>query len=315
MKKGFVPLLLIPVLFLCSCTAQKREALHSYAFDTVINITANKKDSLYVREALDMCNAFEEIFSRTLPESELSLVNAGKSTTLSEDMEKVLSFSLSFSALTEGAFDVTVAPLTSLWDVKERTVPPSEEEIEKARVGVDYRRISLSPLDAGGAQIDLGAVAKGYAADCIVDYFKKNSISDVIIDLGGNVALIGEFTVGVRDPFSPDSILANFTLRDKSAVTSGAYQRYFEYEGERYHHIIDPRTGYPSHSGLASVTVVSPSSMHADALSTAIYILGKDALSLCDEFPDTDALLVTDSGEVITTEGFRQKYSLKLTKN
>lgn len=315
MKKVFVPLLLIAALFLSACSQAKRETLHTYAFDTVVNISAGKEDIPYVREALDMCGEFENIFSRTLPESELSLINQKKTASLSSDMERVLDFSLSFSALTDGAFDITIAPLTSLWNVKQRTVPPSKEEIEKAKENVDYRRVSLSPLDIGDAQLDLGAVAKGYAADRIADYFKENNVSDVIIDLGGNVMLLGEFTVGVRNPDAPDSIFAKFTLRDKSAVTSGAYQRYFEYGGKRYHHIIDPRTGYSLQSGLSSVTVVSPSSMYADALSTAIYILGEDALSLCGHFPDTDALLITDEGEVITTEGFEKKYSLELTDN
>ena len=99
--------------------------------------------------------------------------------------------------------------------------------------------------------------------------------------------------------------------KDKSAVTSGAYQRFFEHEGKRYHHIIDPRTGYPSDSGIASVTVISPSSMQADALSTSIFILGKEALSLCDKFPEADAIIIMEGGEVITTESFGEKYNLK----
>ena len=188
-------------------------------------------------------------------------------------------------------------------------------------------------------------MAKGYIADRLAEKFKEKGIGNVIIDLGGNVAVLGEYTVGIRNPSSPDEVFATITLKDKSAVTSGAYQRYFEYEGKRYHHIIDPRTGYPSQSGLssvtvispsspavqvasvniidsrtgcpsesgiASVTVISPSSMHADALSTAIFILGEDALSLCDEFDDTDALIITDKGDVVTTDNFSEKYNLQI---
>lgn len=312
MKKVFIPLLLITMLFLSSCAGKKRETLHTYAFDTIVNITVDKSDISYVYEALGMCSELENIFSRTLEESELSKINQKKVPTLSADMENVLDFSLSFSKLTDGAFDITIAPLTALWNIKERSAPPSESEIITAKEKVGYSNISLSPLDIKEAQLDLGAVAKGYAADKIVEHFRKNNVSDVIIDLGGNVALIGEYSVGIRNPDSPDSLFAKFTLKDKSAVTSGAYQRYFEHEGVRYHHIIDPRTGYSANSGLASVTVVSPSSMHADALSTAIYILGKDALSLCSHFPDTDAILITDNGEVITTDGFKEKYFLEL---
>ena len=126
------------------------------------------------------------------------------------------------------------------------------------------------------------------------------------------MALIGEYTVGIRDPFNPEEILATISLKDKSAVTSGSYQRYFEYDKKRYHHIIDPRTGYPSDSGIASVTVISPSSMEADALSTAIFIMGKDSISLCRKFPDTDAFIIMEDGSTYQTENFAKKYSLNL---
>ena len=158
----------------------------------------------------------------------------------------------------------------------------------------------------------MGAVAKGYIADKLAEYFKEKGVDNVIIDLGGNVEVLGEYTVGIRNPSSPDEVFATIKLKDKSAVTSGAYQRYFEYEGKRYHHIIDPRTGYSSRSGIASVTVISPSSMHADALSTAIFILGEEAISLCSEFPDTDALIITDDADIITTDNFEEKYNLSI---
>ena len=157
----------------------------------------------------------------------------------------------------------------------------------------------------------MGAVAKGYIADRLIGHFKKNNVTDVIVDLGGNVALLGEHTVGIRNPFSSDEVFAVIKLKDKSAVTSGAYQRYFIHNQKRYHHIIDPRTGKCADSGIASVTVVSPSSMWADALSTSIFILGEDALSLCKEFPDTDALIINENGTVITTDGFEEKYDLE----
>lgn len=315
MKKFFLPLL-IAIIFLTGVfllrAGEKPETVHTYAFDTVINITAPKKASALSNEALALCRRYEDIFSRTAEQSELYRLNAGESTVLSEDMYKILDFSLSFSALTDGAFDISVAPLTKLWNIKERTAPPARSEIENVLPHIGYEGITLSPLSLGGRQLDLGAVAKGYIADVVTDFFKENGAEDVIIDLGGNVALIGEFCVGIRDPFNPDALFAKITLKDRSAVTSGAYQRYFEYDGKRYHHILDPRTGECADAGLSSVTVISPSSMHADALSTAIYILGKDGLSLCSHFPDTDALLITQDGDVITTDGFEEKYRLEL---
>ncbi len=315
MKKVFLPLLiaifLLTVVFLLK-TEEKRQTVHTYAFDTVINISAPKKAAAISSEALDLCQRYEEVFSRTSEKSELYAINAGKTTVLSDDMQKILDFSLSFCSLTDGAFDISVAPLTSLWNIKERTVPPAKEEIESVLPLIGYEEITLSPFSLGGRQLDLGAVAKGYVADKLTDFFKKNDAEDVIIDLGGNVALVGEFCVGIRSPFNPEELFAKITLKDKSAVTSGAYQRYFDYEGKRYHHILDPRTGECANSPLASVTVISPSSMQADALSTAIYILGEEGLSLCSNFADTDALLITEDGEVITTDGFKEKYYLEL---
>ncbi len=294
-----------------SCTDESKNVTRqTFALDTVINITTNEKDSDKISEAFTLLKEYEKVFSRTNPQSKLYLLNNGYGE-LTEDIENVLSFSLEMSRLTNGAFDVTVAPLVDLWNVKERKTPPTEEEIEKARFLVGYKDVSLNPLKLGNRSIDTGAVAKGYIADKVAESFKNKGVENAIIDLGGNVVLIGEYKVGIRSPFNPDEVFTTITVKDKSAVTSGAYQRYFEYEGKRYHHIIDPRTGYPSESGIASVTVISPSSMQADALSTSIFILGKESISLCDNFTDTDALIIMENGEVITTENFEEKYELK----
>ena len=317
MKKVFLPLLIAIILLTAVFLLQmgeKRQTVHTYAFDTVINITAPKKTAALSGEALDLCLKYDDVFSRTSEKSELYALNTGESTVLSDDMKKILDFSLSFSALTDGAFDISVAPLTSLWNIKERTSPPTKEEIKSVLPLIGYEDITLSPFSLSGRQLDLGGVAKGYVADKLSEFFRENNAEDVIIDLGGNVALIGEFSVGIRSPFNPEELFAKITLKDKSAVTSGAYQRYFDYEGKRYHHILDPRTGECANSSLASVTVISPSSMQADALSTAIYILGENALSLCSNFSDTDALLITEDGEVITSDGFNEKYKLELIK-
>ncbi len=312
MKKILSIIIMCFVIFtFSSCTNESKNITRqTFALDTVINITTNEKDSEKINDAFALLRGYENVFSRTKPESKLYLLNNGQGK-LNGDIEKVLSFSLEMSRLTNGAFDVTVAPLVDLWNIKERKTPPTAEEIETARSKTGYEDITLSPFSLGGKAIDMGAVAKGYIADKVAESFKEKDVENAVIDLGGNVVLIGEFNVGIRNPFNPNEVFATITVKDKSAVTSGAYQRYFEYEGKRYHHIIDPRTGYPSESGVASVTVISPSSMQADALSTAIFILGKDSISLCDNFTDTDALIIMENGEVITTENFDKKYELK----
>ncbi|MBR1969583.1 MAG: FAD:protein FMN transferase [Clostridia bacterium] len=313
MKK--LPIFLLIIIFLlCSC-AEKRITKQTFSFDTVINITADKSDEKKISEALTKCQKFEKIFSRTNPESELYKVNCGAKELKNEHLSHVINFGIEMSRLTDGAFDITIAPLSDVWNIKERTAPPGKSEIEQALKNVGYEKISFSPFNLNNTKIDLGALAKGYIADRLREEFVKSGCENAIIDLGGNIALIGEYTVGIRDPESPEKIFATIKLKDKSAVTSGSYQRYFEYNGNRYHHIIDPRTGYPTSNSIASVTVISPLSMHADALSTAIFVMGEAGLKLLKSFPDTDALILFENGEILTSDGFKEKYDLKLKNN
>ncbi len=307
--KKLICILLISNLILCACS-KKNETVHGFAMDTYISITVSKKDVPAAKSAIKKCRDYEKIFSRTDKKSELWKVNhEGK--TPSGELLDVINFSLSVSEKSDGAFDITVAPLSTLWNVKERTYPPSAEEIANALKNVGYKRLDTQSFSLNGTTLDLGAIAKGYTADKIFEDFKAQGIKKAIIDLGGNIYVIGEYTVGIRSPFKTDEAYCTITLKDKSAVTSGAYQRYFDYEGKRYHHIIDPKTGYPSEGDIASVTVISPSSKTADALSTAIFVKGTDALSLCSLYDDTGALIIMNDGEIKTTEGFDEKYNLK----
>ena len=304
--------IMILAISFCSCQNTSSITKQAFYFDTLISITTDQKYVKQAENAFSVCSELENTFSRTKEGSELWLLNNKKLTSLSPDLRNVLDFSLSVSSMTDGAFDITIAPLCDLWNVKERTAPPHKEDIQKLLPLVNYKKVSLNPLNTNDASIDLGAVAKGYAADIITKHLKDNGVKNAIIDLGGNISLIGEYTVGIRNPFNPDSLYAKISLKNKSAVTSGAYQRYFEYEGKRYHHIIDPRTGSCADQGILSVTVISGSSMEADALSTAIYVMGESGIKLLENFPDTDALLITEKGTVITTAGFKEKYQLEL---
>lgn len=312
MKKIIICILILSAL-LCSCS-EKRITRQGFSFDTVINITADESDEAKVSEALSTCGKFEKIFSRTNPESELYKLNHKKASLTDEHLSRVISLGIKMSELTNGAFDITVAPLCDLWNIKERRIPPKNEEIKKALEKVGYKKISLSPFSLNGTEIDLGALAKGYIADKLREEFIKKGCENVIIDLGGNISLIGEYTVGIRDPKNPEEIFATITLKDKSAVTSGSYQRYFEYNDKRYHHIIDARTGMCSENSIESVTVISPVSLEADALSTSIFLMGEDGLSLCENFSDADALIIYEDGNIAATEGFEEKYKLKLKK-
>jgi len=302
-------LLLILLLLLTGC-GEKRETVQGFALDTFISFTTDKKDAKKSREALRLCSEYEKIFSRKDEKSELYAVNK-KGEIPTGELFRLIKFGKDFSEKTGGAFDITVSSLSDLWNIKEREVPPTKEETEAALKKTGYEKITLSPFELNDTEIDLGAIAKGYIADKLCEFFKKENTDNVIIDLGGNVLVIGEYTVGVRDPFMPTELFAKITLKDKSAVTSGAYQRYFEYEGKRYHHIIDARSGKCADSGFASVTVISDSSLHADALSTAVFILGEEGFSLAENF-GADILAITNDKMIKTTPGFKEKYGLTL---
>lgn len=308
MKRLF-SFLLIPLIF-CGC-AKKNETRRFFALDTQITVTA-PKDAC--EKTYELCRKYEKIFSRTDPESELYLINSGAKKTAGEDIRALLSLCEKMYNITGGAFDCTLGALSDLWNIKERTVPPTKEEIASALNKTGFDKISLSPLSLGGTQLDFGACAKGYIADKAADALYKSGVKKAILDLGGNVYVLGTARVGVRDPQSPDKLFCRFTLKDKSAVTSGSYQRFFEYGGVRYHHILDPKTGECAQSGgsVSSVTVISPSSAAADCLSTAIFVTGEKGLELCRAFPDTDALIITNKRTVLTTDGFKKKYSLEI---
>ncbi|MDO4563513.1 MAG: FAD:protein FMN transferase [Clostridia bacterium] len=311
MKKFF--LLTVAILpLLCGCgerMAQKR----FFAFDTEIIIKLDAAHEQLADEVQTMCREMESLFSRTKEGSDIWRINRGERFSPSEQTLELIEKGLCFCRLSSGAFDITVEPLSSLWDFPNASAPPDAEAISNALKEVDYRRIDLEKLDFGGARLDMGAIAKGYAADEITRFFKQEGVTDAIISLGGNVCVTGrEFRVGIVDPCDPNTIYAVITLQDKSAVTSGIYQRCFEYGGKLYHHILDTKTGYSVENSLASVTVISPSSTTADALSTICMAVGEErARAILHSVPDTDAMFIYRDGSFSVTDEFSEKYSME----
>lgn len=324
--------------------------------------------------ALREIQRLERLLSRFRPDSDIGRLNRGlispaaglaespaevsgssmePAVPIHRETAHVLETALEISRLSGGAFDVTAAPLIALWRVTaEDPKIPSPEAIERARRLVDYRSLELSrstslplrrsaffaQLAEQGQMVDLGGIAKGYAADRAVDVYRRRGITSAMIDLGGNVALLSgkddgsPWRVGIQDPDAPRGDCLGFlSLRDKSVVTSGDYERFFEVGGKRYHHIIDPRTGYPAESGLRSVTVVAGESMVADGLSTALFVLGLERglemlrtlrMSPAQEAPQTlnstgfstrfggvEAVFVTVDKEVHVTPGLANAYT------
>lgn len=309
---ALLPLFIFILLFGCERTDRYEESF--FAMDTVITFTfyENKDDSSQLCLSL-----------LTETESELTkcggyIITAKNDNTvveLNDTLASIVKKSLDVSYLSEGYYDITVAPLVSLWNIREAKAPPTEEEIKAVLELVGYGNISLEGntlyLQKKGVGIDLGSAGKGAAGDILAEKLQKNGISSGIINLGGNVRVFGEnpknpegkFIVGIKDPFGRSAIIGTVKVKDTNVITSGAYERFFVYENERYHHLLDPKTGYPSNNGLASVTVICKDGALADMLSTAMYVAGHEiAESMLEvlgaEHTDLAAVFVFDDGTV-----------------
>ena len=282
---------LIVCLNLSSCS-EKKVSSTELAMNTVISITAygDKADEA-VKASFDEVKRIEKLLSCHIEESEISKVNKSafeNPVEVSPETAEVLKKALLFCKKTKGAFDISVKPLSDLWNIKaENPKVPSDEQIKNTLSLVGYENISLNgnfvSFKKEGVQIDLGGAAKGYCADKIAEILKSFGIKNALIDLGGNIYALGkneqgkEWRIGLQSPGGKRGEYFSIEeLSDKTAVTSGSYERYFEKDGRVYHHILDAKTGYPSDSGLISVTVISENSFEADMLSTTIFVMGAD---------------------------------------
>lgn len=295
MKKLLV--LLLCVMVLTSCGVQEKCEKTVFSMDTQITMTAygnNAEKSLHLAE--------EEI--RRI-DKKFKISNLQKTIEENdEETQKLLNTSFEISEKTNGAFDIRIAPIMRAWGFH------SEEFSEKNYKVPTYEELNDAILKMQqGNDIDLGGIAKGYCADRVVEILKNNGITSAVLSLGGNVSVIGKkpdgtlWNVGIKSPFD-DGIYAKVLLGDTSAVTSGDYIRYFEKDGKRYHHIIDSKTGYPADSGLCSVTIISKNSVFADALSTALFVMGKDkAIEYWKKDKTFQMVLIEKSGKIYYTDG------------
>jgi thiamine biosynthesis lipoprotein len=238
------------------------------------------------------------------------------------DLIEVLEKALHYAELSGGAFDPTVGPLIRLWGIgTDAARVPGEDEIARARELVNWRDVLVDRasgtvfLRREGMALDLGAVAKGYAADEAARIASEAKVKRAVIDFGGNIVVLGwrgekggeplPWRIGIQDPLSGrGAYIGSLQARDKSVVTSGVYERFFEEGGKRYHHILSPATGYPVDNGLLSVTIVAGHSADADALSTTVFVLGfEEGKALVDSIPDTEAIFIFDDSSVSFTGG------------
>lgn len=301
----------LTVVFLCilsvltGCAGKTRETAskEGFYFDTVIQLSVPEDHEELLDGAFAICEELEETFSRTLEGSELYQINhrTGPEVTLSDDMRTVIETGLQFYRLTDGALDITIAPVLELWDFKsDDPQVPDADELAEAVKKVDAGSLSLEGnvlrFEREDTQIDLGALAKGFAADKLKEYFEENGVDSALINLGGNVMAVGSkpdgtpWKIGIQDPHKERGEVARvIEVTDRSVVSSGTYERSFEKDGVLYHHLLDPATGYPKEVEAAQVTIISDSSLLGDALSTSCLLIGEEAgTELASEFDNVE---------------------------
>lgn len=292
-----------------------------YGTETGTDYTEEEYDEI-LTECLNICNEYEQKLSRTVEDSEISVLNLQKEADLSEDTMELLKKGLYYSEISDGAFDIAIEPISSLWDFSsgEGTVPDAAL-IDSRLSQVDYHNIQIegNHISLGeGMGIDLGAIAKGYIADQIKSYLAEKKINSATINLGGNVLCIGkkpsgsEFGIGIRDPQNTAGVKAVVYVDDQSVVTSGTYERYIVQDGKTYHHILNPKTGYSYENELDSVTIISDTSVDGDGLSTTCFALGlEEGLKLIDSMDSAWAMLIDRDGNITYSEGFQENISYK----
>jgi thiamine biosynthesis lipoprotein len=260
----------------------------------------------------------DALMSTYKPESQLSRVNARAAlepVEVDRELFDVIRASLEFSQLTGGAFDVTYASVGYLYDFRARQ-RPTEAQITAALPGVDWRNVRLDPaaltvrFEKPGMRIDLGGIAKGYAVDRAIALLQARGVAHALVTAGGDSRLIGDrfgrpWIVGIRHPDDAKRIITRIPLVDTAMSTSGDYERYFDENGVRYHHIIDPKTGH-SASKVRSATILAPTAMQTDGLSKTAFVLGaEEALKIIERIPGVDAIFVTPGGKVLYTKGMQ----------
>lgn len=305
--------------------------------NTAVTVTIyDSQDRELLTECMNLCDKYEKIFSRTASDSELYQLNhreltpvAGTEDTfqVSDPLAELIRKGLYYSELSEGAFDIAIEPLTSLWDfTAEDPQVPEDRLIQEALTKCDYHNVSVSDnneviLKTEDTAIELGAIAKGYIADRLKDYLISQGVKSAIINLGGNVLCIGgkpndsSFKIGIQKPFADRSeTIAVMDIKDKSVVSSGVYERCFEQDGTLYHHLLNSRTGYPYDNGLIAVTIISDESVDGDALSTTCFALGlEDGMKLAESLDNVQAFFVTSDYEIHYTKDFQKEITVTET--
>ena len=296
-----------------------------FAMDTYMTVTAYGENAqAAVDESIKEIQRLDTLLSATTETGEVYQVNQAGGGSLSEDSMYLLDRALEINEETDGAFNVTIFPVMEAWGfINDEFSVPSQEELENKLALVNIDGIEIDEKNSAvtftkeGMAIDFGGIAKGYTSTRVADIFRENGIGNGLINLGGNVHVVGTKTdgskwrVGIQNPENDSEYIGVLTVSDSAVITSGGYERYFEEEGITYHHIIDPSTGYPAENGLISVTIVSKDGTLADGLSTSLYVMGLEKAEQYwrEHSEEFDAILLTEGNELYVTEGITEDFS------
>ena len=337
-KKKLPSILIIVIVILFSLfmlIKNKKEDKYSstyYSLGTINEITLydiTKKDGdRILKECESILKDIDNKMSSQITSSEISKINdkSGDSyVKVSDDTYYVIKESINFSSMSNDTFDISIGPIIDLWAIGTKDAKvPTEKEIKDNLTLVNYKDILLNDTDKSvklakkNMKIDLGGIAKGYAADKIYEYLKKEKLESALINLGGNIYVLGNkeggqpFSIGIQDPTKPrGNSIGNIKVSNKSVVTSGIYERYLEKNNKIYHHMLNPHTGYPFDSNLSSVTIISDKSIICDALSTTTFGLGiEDGLKLIESLDGVDAIFITKDKKIYLSNNLKNQFNL-----
>lgn len=317
--KQWISLFLCVIILLpgCAVSEEKKTEREIFAMDTIMNLTFyGENGEQAMTAAVSEIQQLEKTLSVTKADSEISKINAagGKKVTVSKETYDLLSACIQYGNDTDGLFDISIYPLVKLWGfTTEKYRVPDKAERDAVIKKIDYKKIELlsdyQVRIPSGMAIDLGAAAKGYLSQKIIDLCKEKKVISCILSLGGNVQTIGmkpddtEYTVGITDPSDGSSIYGAVKVKDKAVITSGIYQRNFKKDGKLYHHIMDKRTGMPADNNLASVTVIAENGAMADAYATALSVMGEEkAIAFQKKHPQIQIILIRKDGTFYQSE-------------
>lgn len=296
---------------------------------TVVKLTLYEGGSEKILDkAFERMEQIEDLVSANKEETELDKLNknAGISPVkLSDTSYEIIDKALYYSEISKGGYDLTIGPLVKLWSIglPEAKVP-TQQEIDETIDKIDYSKVEVNPktkevfLKEEGMMLDLGSIAKGYAADEVVEILGDEGVESAIIDLGGNIYAMGlkegnkNWRIGIQNPFDDrGSVVGAVEISNKTVVTSGVYERYIEEDGVKYHHILNPKTGYPYDTEIQGVSIIADKSIDADSLSTLVFTKGiEEGLELVESLEGIDAIFVTNKKEVYISEGLRDNFKI-----